>query len=188
MLLGLMTDEQQREYAKTKKITIPLEDGRVFRLRKGATAERVDQHGQVEASYCIHLPHGFIPEDTLVAQMLMLQNAPEEFERIANITAHRSRPETLTADDQAHLRAHDQESRAMLRAEGIEDPDTWIEGLRTQVRTAYVQGSNYNPNPDVVGACAEMARVIIEDEIFEADRRAEEVVGHILDGLESIAA
>lgn len=89
LLLRLLTDQQQIEYARTGKITVLAADGRTFRLRKGRTAELLDGR-EVVASYCIHPSGGgWVAEDTLICQLMSLQNDPAEFEKIANISHHR---------------------------------------------------------------------------------------------------
>lgn len=86
LLLRLLTDAQQIEYARTKSITVVAADGRVFRLRKSRTAELLGPDGMPVAAYCVHPSGGFIAEDTLIAQKLMLETDPASFERIANVT------------------------------------------------------------------------------------------------------
>lgn len=151
LLLSLLDEEQTREYARTSTFKVTAADGRVFRLRKGKTAELLDTD-VATASYCIHLfadtdGRRYVDEDTMISQMLLLQNDVEEFERIANITplvyhrapgGRRGRPPVLQRDaaqgityrEMVYREQHIRESEAILRAEGIENPREWVEGLQ----------------------------------------------------------
>lgn len=86
LLLRLLSEAQQREYADSKTFTVHAANGKVFRLRKGRTAELLGSDGQPVAAYCVHLAGGFPAEDNLAALLLTLQTDPAEFERIANVT------------------------------------------------------------------------------------------------------
>lgn len=144
LLLNLLSDEQQHEYARSKCFTVIAKDGRVFRLRKGKTAELLGGDGVPVAAYCIHLPYGYNHEDTLVALLLSLQTDPAEFERVANITRLKRPAETVrdmavglqnvtvamreAGQAARYALEHVRESRAMLRAEGLSDAE--VESLR----------------------------------------------------------
>jgi hypothetical protein len=181
LLLSMLDDEQLREYARTQSFVVVAADGRPFRLRKGKTAQLLDAQGRVEASYCIHLfsdRHeqeyvSYVAEDTTIAQLLMLQHEPAEFDRIANITPH-SRPTIDPAQAQRYLEEHDREAEAILRAEGIADPRQWVEDLRREVRERYVRGDDVRIVEQGQIRQA-IANAVIEDEIFEADLVAEAV-------------
>lgn len=138
LLLNLLSEEQQHEYAQNKTFTVVAKNGKVFRLRKGKTAELLGSDGAAIAAYCIHLPHGYEPEDTLIALLLSLQTDPAEFERVANVTHLQSPQDRLVAAVEGELaaarqddrwrREHDAEARALLRAEGLSEAE--IEALR----------------------------------------------------------
>jgi len=179
LLLSLLDDAQKVDYLATKSFLVTAADGRLFRLRKGKTAELLDAKGEVDASYCIHLfadPSekdyiSFVDEDTTIAQLFMLWHEPHEFDRIANVTP-RYRPVLGTAQAQRYLEEHDRETEAILRAEGIADPRQWVEDLRREVRERYRNGTDalIVEQGQVRQA---VANAVVEDEIFEVDRLAE---------------
>jgi hypothetical protein len=199
LLLSLLSEEQMRDYAKTRTFKIVAADGRTFHLRKNKTAELLNEHEQAVASYCIHLYGeqiggeyvGYVPEDTTIAQILMLQTDPAEFERIANITKLTPRPPTpdLAAaarngrridrlDDEAVRRRYERDVERELRAEGIENPREWVANLRAEVRERYVHGEDVHYEYDG-HAQQEIVYEIIEEEIFEVDRHTEEALGQL---------
>lgn len=132
LLLNLLTDEQQREYASSKAFTVHARNGKVFRLRKGKTHELLGSDGVPVAAYCVHLAYGYAEEDTLAALLLTLQNDPAEFERVANVTQlqrRRTQPPSM-ADDLARARLDAQrraeyvrESRQLLASEGLSEAE-----------------------------------------------------------------
>lgn len=159
LLISVLNDLQLHEYAKTGSFTTVAADGRIFRLRSGKTAELLGMDGKPVASYCIHLQGGYRPEDTLVAQKLLLSTDPARFEEVANVTVLRNadavreraaREEVRAAMTRAqplyaldpnreaspYLAEHIRESEALLRAEGIADPEAWDEELREHVARA----------------------------------------------------
>lgn len=91
LLLSLLTEEQQRQYAATQCFTVLGENGLLYRLRKRRTAELVGPDGGSVANYCIHLSGSFCAEDNLIALKFLLETDVPEFERIANITVIRDR-------------------------------------------------------------------------------------------------
>lgn len=141
LLLGLLTEEQQHEYARSKAFTVVARNGKTFRLRKDKTAELLGTDGAAIAAYCIHLPYGYPAEDTLAALMLLLKADPEVFEKTANVTRLQPSTSTVAADvrrmgasmEEAGRAAryaaeHMREARAMLRSEGLSEAE--IESLR----------------------------------------------------------
>lgn len=90
LLHSLMTAEQIEEYERTKSFHVQVRDPRArrfrsFRVNHGVQGNvtELDEHGRPRTKYCIH-PSGVPTEDTMAAQLLMLQTDIEEFERIAN--------------------------------------------------------------------------------------------------------
>lgn len=84
LLLEVLTEAQQQEYARTKAFTVTGADGKIYKLRKGGTTHQIDESGLAILSHCIHLPYSYIDEDTLVAVKMLLENDPKEFLKIAN--------------------------------------------------------------------------------------------------------
>jgi len=84
LLLEVLTEAQQEEYARTKSFTVCGADGKVYKLRKGGTTHQIDEGGLAILSHCIHLPYSYIDEDTLVAVKLILETDPDTFLKIAN--------------------------------------------------------------------------------------------------------
>lgn len=84
LLLAVLTEEQQREYARRKAFTVKGADGKMYVIRKGGTTHELDVDGRAIFSHCIHLPYSYIDEDTLVGLKLLLETDPKEFRRIAN--------------------------------------------------------------------------------------------------------
>jgi hypothetical protein len=94
LLLNVLSEFQQAEYARHSYFTVKAVDGKFFRVRKGGTTHELGFDGEPELSHCIHLPYSYIDEDTLVAIKLMLENDIAEFRRIANTS--RIRPATVS--------------------------------------------------------------------------------------------
>lgn len=158
LLMRVLNDLQLHEYAKNGSFTTVAADGRIFRLRSNKTAELLGMDGKPVASYCIHLTGGYRPEDTLVAQKLLLDTDPARFEEVANVTVLRPNVEgereraareevrvamtgarsirELRDDDGRYLAEHYRESAAILMGEGIADPEAWDEELREHVARA----------------------------------------------------
>lgn len=92
LLHELLTDEQAAEYAERRSFHVRVRD-RTFRVNRGKAGNitEVDEAGQAIAKYCVHLYGDEPTEDSMVAQLLMLQTDIEEFERRANITRYRPR-------------------------------------------------------------------------------------------------
>lgn len=86
LLMDVLTDEQKREYARTRSFTVNGANGRRFLLRKSGTTHELDESGLAIYSHCIHLPYSYIDEDTLVAVKLLLETDVKSFLRIANTT------------------------------------------------------------------------------------------------------
>lgn len=84
LLLEVLTEAQQAEYARTKSFTVQGADGKIYKLRKGGTTHQIDESGLAVLSHCIHLPYSYIDEDTLIAVKLMLETDPATFLKIAN--------------------------------------------------------------------------------------------------------
>lgn len=84
LLLDVLTEQQKWQYARTRCFTVRGSDGRTFVLRKGGTTHELDKNGKPTLSHCIHLPHSYIDEDSLVAVKMMLETDCAEFRRIAN--------------------------------------------------------------------------------------------------------
>lgn len=89
LLMSLLTEIQLRDYGRTRTFVVAADDGRLFRLRYRKTVEELGFDGKADASHCIHMPSEYCPEDTLIAQKLLLETDVAEFERIANRTTHR---------------------------------------------------------------------------------------------------
>lgn len=92
LLHELLTDEQAAEYAERRSFHVRVRD-RTFRMNHGMAGNvtEVDEDGKAIAKYCVHLYGGEPTEDSMVAQLLMLQTDVEEFERRANVTRYRAR-------------------------------------------------------------------------------------------------
>jgi len=86
LLLSALTPEQQAQYATDLAFLVHSPDGRIFRIRRGRARniQELNQAGEVIAHYCAH-PAELVPdEDTMLTQLLYLQNDPDPFLRIAN--------------------------------------------------------------------------------------------------------
>lgn len=84
LLVSILTELQQHEYAKHGRFTVIGEDGKVFVLRKSGTVHELGVDGHAAYSHCIHLPYSYIDEDTLISLKLLLETNVKEFRRIAN--------------------------------------------------------------------------------------------------------
>lgn len=84
LLLEVLTEAQQEEYARTKSFTVCGANGKTYKLRKGGTTHQIDESGLAILSHCIHLPYSYIDEDTLVAVKLLLETDSARFLKIAN--------------------------------------------------------------------------------------------------------
>lgn len=84
LLLEVLSEAQKQEYARTKSFTVVGANGKTYKLRKGRTTHEVDESGLAILSHCIHLPHSYIDEDTLVAVKMLLETDPKQFLEIAN--------------------------------------------------------------------------------------------------------
>lgn len=121
LLMTVLTDEQQREYAKTRSFTVNGQNGRRFKLRKSGTTHELDENGVALYSHCIHLPYSYIDEDTLVAVKLLLETDVQSFLKIANTTKlNRSMPA---------------QQGALVLAEGFEHMRIAADGAREAART-----------------------------------------------------
>lgn len=85
LLISALTVEQKEEYAKDKSFTL-WAAGKRYRIKKGRSfnVEELNSDGLKIATLCAH-PRDNVPDhDTMLAQKLMLETAPEEFLRLAN--------------------------------------------------------------------------------------------------------
>jgi predicted protein tyrosine phosphatase len=92
LLHELLTDEQAKEYAERKSFHVRVRD-RTFRINRGLAGNitEIDEAGNQLAKYCVHLYGQEPTEDSMVAQLLMLQTDLAEFERRANVTRYQPR-------------------------------------------------------------------------------------------------
>lgn len=86
LLVGMLSETQKWEYAKTGTFTVCGADGELYVLRKGRTVHQLGKNGQPEWSHCIHLSYSYIDEDSLIALKLLLETDPANFHRVANST------------------------------------------------------------------------------------------------------
>jgi hypothetical protein len=90
LLQEILDDEQKAEWQRSRRFTVRVGDGkkgfRTFRVSHGKVGNitEVNEHGRPLAKYCVHLYGPEPPEDTLVAQKLLLETDIKEFERLAN--------------------------------------------------------------------------------------------------------
>lgn len=91
LLHAVLTEEQSKAYEETRAFEVKVRDPRSrsfrsFRINHGSAGNvtELDENGRPTYKYCIH-PREYVPdEDTMLAQLMMLQNDIEQFERIAN--------------------------------------------------------------------------------------------------------
>lgn len=84
LLLAVLTEFQQHEYARNGYFTVKATDGKFFRVRKGKTIHELGPTGVPIFTHCIHLPYSYIDEDSMVAVKMLLETDAAEFRRIAN--------------------------------------------------------------------------------------------------------
>jgi hypothetical protein len=97
LLSRYLTPEQQADYAAEGAFRVMAPSRQCYRIRKGTygNVDMLDADGNVQHRLCIH-PAGELPdEDTMLAQLLMIRFAEDEFLRIA--IRHPPRPEDRVA-------------------------------------------------------------------------------------------
>lgn len=85
LLLGILSAKQRAEFEQHGWFLIHSLHYR-YRIREGRSAniDVIDKEGKISHRLCAH-PYDSVPDyDTMVAQKLMLENAEDEFVRIAN--------------------------------------------------------------------------------------------------------
>lgn len=93
LLIRYLTPEQQADYAREGAFRVTAPSRQCYRIRKGTygNVDILDANGKVQQRLCIH-PTGELPdEDTMLAQLLMIRFAEDEFLSIA--IRHPPRPE-----------------------------------------------------------------------------------------------
>lgn len=97
LLSRILTPEQRADYAREGAFRVLAPSRQQYRIRKGTygNVDMLDTNGHVQQCLCIH-PAGELPdEDTMLAQLLMIRFAEDEFLRIA--IRHPPRPEDRVA-------------------------------------------------------------------------------------------
>lgn len=89
LLISNLTREQRESYEKNGFFDVVV-DGKTYRINQGTHGNvcQVDGRGTVER-YCVQ-PDGVPVEDAMLAQLLTLRFAPQEFFRNANVTRMRN--------------------------------------------------------------------------------------------------
>lgn len=87
LLEAYLDDEQVENLRKNNVVVITSEKREQFRIRRGThgNVEKLDEAGNALESYCIQPNDPTLPiEDVMLAQILHLKFAQEQFERVAN--------------------------------------------------------------------------------------------------------
>lgn len=85
LLRDVLDEEQEAELITHARFHVRSQKGKLYRIRRG-WSHSVDliEDGKIAGTYCIHPREAIPTEDSMLAQKLMLENAEDEFLRIAN--------------------------------------------------------------------------------------------------------
>lgn len=87
LLLEHLTADQREQYRVAMEFLVISESGKRFKVKKGFVQNifELDDAGKPLRRYCIHPKGDFPTGDAMLAQVLMLEGAEQEFLRIANV-------------------------------------------------------------------------------------------------------